>query len=490
VSGEFRPGGAGTEWCDAEVLRMLRRRSLAALRQEVEPVPPVALARFLPVWQGVGAGGLRGVDGLVRAIEQVQGAAVPASALEKLVLPTRVSGYNPALLDELCATGEVVWAGHGGLPGNDGWVSLYLADAAPLLMPPPAPLDLGPVHQAILTALHGGYGLFFRQIADRVGQLLPDQAPPSDADVVTALWDLAWAGHVTGDTLAPLRALMGSGRTAGSTAHRARRSTPRGRYAGLSRGKPVMPARTAPPTAVGRWSLVPEREPDATRRAHALAETLLDRHGVVTRGAVVAEGSPGGFSAAYRVLSAFEETGRVRRGYFVEGLGAAQFAADGAVDRLRALQQAAERRAEAASGGGLVAGFQRPGADDARPRALLLAAADPANPYGAALPWPERPGEAPGGHRAGRKAGALVVSVDGELVLYIERGGRSLLTWTEDPERLQPAVDALALAVREGALGKLTVERADGEGILTSSLGKALEAAGFHATPRGLRLRG
>lgn len=485
VSGEFRPGGAGTEWCDAEVLRMLRRRSLAALRHEVEPVPPVALSRFLPVWQGAGgaaARGLRGVDGLVRAVEQLQGAAVPASALEKLVLPARVAAYNPALLDELCATGEVVWAGHGGLPGNDGWVSLYLADAAPLLLPPPAPLDLGALHRAVLTALDGGYGLFFRQIADRVPQLLPpDAAAPSDADVVTALWDLAWAGHVTGDTLAPLRALMGSGRTAGSTAHRARRAAPRGRYGGLSRGRPVAPARSAPPVAVGRWSLVPEREEDPTRRAHALAETLLDRHGVVTRGAVVAEGSPGGFSAAYRVLSAFEETGRVRRGYFVEGLGAAQFAADGAVDRLRALHQAAERRAESA--GGLAR-------DDSGPRALLLAAADPANPYGAALPWPDRPGEAAGGHRAGRKAGALVVLVDGELVLYVERGGRSLLTWTEQPERLQPAVDALALAVREGALGKLTVERADGEGILTSSLGRALEAAGFHATPRGLRLRG
>ncbi|MDI2132387.1 ATP-dependent helicase [Yinghuangia seranimata] len=518
VSGEFRPGGAGTEWCDAEVLRMLRRRSLAALRQEVEPVPPLALARFLPVWQGVGAGagGLRGVDGLVRAVEQLQGSAVPASALEKLVLPARVSGYSPALLDELCATGEVVWAGHGALPGNDGWMSLYLADAAPLLMPPPAPSDLGPVHAAVLAALAGGYGLFFRQIADRVPGLLPPDTPvPADGEIVTALWDLAWAGHVTGDTLAPLRALMGSGRTAGSTAHRARRSTPRGRYAGLSRGgTPLGAVRSAPPIVAGRWSLVPDRETDPTRRAHALAETLLDRHGVVTRGAVVAEGSPGGFSAAYRVLSAFEETGRVRRGYFVEGLGAAQFAADGAVDRLRALQQAAERRAEAGEGG-----FGSPGAPedllgaagpggpyavgrggfaprgagaraDQGPRALLIAAADPANPYGAALPWPDRPGEAAGGHRAGRKAGALVVLVDGALVLYVERGGRSLLTWTEDPVRLQPAVDALALAVREGALGKLTVERADGEGILTSSLGRALEAAGFHATPRGLRLRG
>jgi ATP-dependent Lhr-like helicase len=222
-----------------------------------------------------------------------------------------------------------------------------------------------------------------------------------------------------------------------------------------------------PPSAAGRWSLVPAPADDPALRARALAETWLDRYGVVTRGAVVAEGSPGGFAAAYRVLSVFEESGRVRRGYFVEGLGAAQFAAEGAVDRLRAAHAAAER------------GGRGPGA-------VLLAAADPANPYGAALPWPD----SRSGHRPGRKAGALVVLVDGELVLYVERGGRTLLTWADDTERLRPAVDALALAVRGGALGRLTVERADGEEVLDSPLGRALEEAGFHATPRGLRLRG
>jgi ATP-dependent Lhr-like helicase len=473
VSGEFRPGGCGLEWCGAEVLRMLRRRSLAALRHEVEPVPPVALARFAIAWQGVAAGNVRGLDGLVRVVEQLQGASVPASALEKLVLPSRVSDYRPALLDELCAAGEVVWAGHGALPGKDGWISLYLADAAPFLLPPPIPLDPTPLHEAILSALTGGYALFFRQLTERLAQD-PTLAPmPSEAAIAEALWDLAWSGRVTGDTLTPLRALLGSGRTSGSTAHRARRATPRGRYAGLSRGRPVTAPRTGPPTVAGRWSLAPEREPDPTRRAHALAETLLDRHGVVTRGAVVAEGSPGGFAAAYRVLSAFEDSGRVRRGYFVEGLGAAQFAADGAVDRLRALHNAAERREST----------------DA-PTAVVLAAADPANPYGAALPWPDRPGEAQGGHRPGRKAGALVILLDGEPVLYVERGGRTLLSWTEEPDRVGPAAEALASAVRAGALGKLTVEKADGQEALTSSLGKALEAAGFHATPKGLRLRG
>ncbi|MDP9399195.1 MAG: DEAD/DEAH box helicase, partial [Actinomycetota bacterium] len=247
----------------------------------------------------------------------------------------------------------------------------------------------------------------------------------------------------------------------------------------------------------GRWSLLPARDPDPTRRVHAYAEALLDRHGVVTRGSVVAERSPGGFAAAYRVLTAFEETGRCRRGYFVEGLGAAQFAVPGAVDRMRALAAAAERREAVAdlppawqvpTPGGLRGGRWRP-AEEAG-GALVLAAADPAQTYGAALPWPERPGDSASGHKPGRKAGAVVVLVDGELVLYVERGGRSLLTWSQDAARLQPAVDALALAVRDGALGRLVVERADGAEVLTSALGSALETAGFTATPRGLRLRG
>ena len=234
-----------------------------------------------------------------------------------------------------------------------------------------------------------------------------------------------------------------------------------------------MPTRSGPPTAAGRWSLLPARDPDPTRRTHALAEALLDRHGVVTRGAVVAERAPGGFSAVYQVLKAFEESGRVRRGYFVEGLGAAQFAAPGAVDRMRAI--AAVRPVEEelpwqtpVPGGWDASAYavgQRKRRDDAR--ALVLAATDPANPYGAALPWP--PQES--GHRPGRKAGALVVLVDGRVVLYVERGGKTLLSFTDDETCVAPAADALALAVRDGALGKLTVEKADGEPALTSALG-------------------
>ncbi|WP_326596204.1 ATP-dependent helicase [Streptomyces sp. NBC_01803] len=516
VQGEFRPGGVGHEWCDPAVLRRLRRRSLAALRQELEPVPPAALAAFLPQWQHVGGiagrGGLRGVDGLLRAVEQLQGAPVPASALERLVLPSRVSGYAPPMLDELTASGEVVWAGAGALPGKDGWIALHPADAAPSLLPPPHPLELTPAHRAVLDALAGGYGLFFRQIAEQVRAAGHEV---SDAVLADLVWDLAWSGRLTNDTLGPLRALLGSGRTAGSVAHRARRTTPRGRWAGPATRPAV--SRGGPPTVAGRWSLLPEREADPTLRAHALARTLLDRHGVVTRGAVAAEGVEGGFAAAYRVLSAFEESGRARRGYVVEGLGAAQFAMDGAVDRLRAISTAAERGAAG----------PEPGAGTGR-KALVLAATDPANAYGAALPWPEPPpareagryphpareagryphpapeagsGGVPGaGHKPGRKAGALVTLVDGRLTLYLERGGRTLLAWPagEDAttEAAQPdaalraAAEALAQAARNGALGTLTVERVNGSPVLTDPFWAGLlEAAGFHATPRGLRLR-
>ncbi|MFF9196043.1 ATP-dependent helicase [Streptomyces sp. NPDC014779] len=470
VQGEFHPSGIGQEWCDAAVLRRLRRRSLAALRHELEPVPPAALATFLPQWQHLGGNSLRGIDGLARAIEQLQGAPVPASALEKLILPSRVRDYSPALLDELTTTGEVLWAGAGSLPGKDGWVSLYLADAAPLLLPPPHPLELTGLHESVLGVLAGGYGLFFRQIADQVRATThPDATDPQLADV---LWDLAWSGRLTNDTLAPLRSLLGSGRTAGSTAHRARRTVPRGRYGTLSAA--ARPAsRTGPPTVSGRWSLLPPPEPEPTHRAHALARTLLDRHGVVTRGAVAAEGVEGGFSATYRILSAFEDSGQARRGYVVEGLGAAQFAMDGAVDRLRAAANARDRGAEEGAG----------------PKAVVLAAADPANAYGAALSWPEPPTGA--GHKPGRKAGAMVVLVDGELTLYMERGGKTLLSWPAEPDSpaLRAAAEALAAAAAAGSLGTVTVERINGATALTSPLARALEAAGFHATPRGLRLR-
>jgi ATP-dependent Lhr-like helicase len=476
VEGDLAPGdrsggGAPQWWCDASVLRLLRRRCLAALRHEVEPVEPAALARFLPSWQHVG-GRLRGVDGVLRVVEQLAGCLLPASALERLVLPARVAGYLPAWLDELTAAGEVAWSGHGTLPGADGWVALHPADAAPLTLPTLLPEDdellAQPLHRSVLDLLDGGGAYFFRTIADGV-------AATDDEALVQALWDLVWAGRVTNDTLAPLRTLVG-----GRGAHRSRPAPGRTRYGRPAR--PRLPSRTGPPLGAGRWSLLPDRDPDPTRRAHATAELLLDRYGVVTRGSVAAEGVPGGFAAVYRVLTAFEESGRCRRGYFVAGLGAAQFASSGAVDRLRA----PERSPEPVPLPAPPSAVDRPAGAEPAP-ALVLAATDPANPYGAALPWPERPEAA--GHRPGRKAGSLVVLVTGDLVLYVERGGRTLLSFTDDPARLRPAADALALAVRDGALGRLAVERADGSDVVHTDLGRVLADAGFHVTPRGLRLR-
>ena len=495
VEGELLPtengGGHGPEFCDAEVLRLLRRRSLAALRHEVEPVAQPDLARFLPQWQGVG-GGLRGREGLLRAVEQLTGAVVPASALESLVLPARVADYRPALLDEVMSSGEVVWRGHGSLPGDDGWVSLHLADAAHLTLTPPEVVELTDDEQAVLSALEGGGAYFFRALATRVGL--------GDTELNDALWSLLWSGRITNDTIAPLRALLAGGRTAHKRTSSGPRST---RYAGRRgslgrfgslRGplagtgsaqveaaenaattKALAAGRAAgsgPSTGVGRWTALPPAESDPTVRAVTNAELLLDRYGVLTRGSVVTEDVPGGFAAVYRVLAAAEEAGKVRRGYFVEGLGASQFASTGAVDRLRSMSrlpggdEGGGRRVDAADGDEWLApspagsaasgrGGQR-GRERTGPPALVLAASDPANPYGAAIGWPERgltdaaadePAAAKDGddeaapktsrrkgHQPGRKAGALVVLVDGELVLYVERGGKTMLCWSDEPE--------------------------------------------------------
>ena len=528
VAGEFRPGGAGREWLDAEVLRRLRRRSLAALRDQVEPAPPEALARFLTAWQGVAppagerpAGGSLAaahgrppdVDALYRVVEQLAGAAVPASALERQVLAARVPGYAPGLLDQLCASGEVVWAGAGPIGSDDGWLALYPADLAEALLPDPGQPELTPLAGRVRDALAERGALFFRQLVDAVGS-------PEDTEVLLAIWELVWAGLVTNDTLAPLRALVGGG----GLKPRARtgRWEP-ARRARRGRRGPALPSRLGPPAGAGRWSLVPSVQgapgapgvpavvdlpgqeagpgpgarPTAAKRTVAVAEALLERHGILTRGAVVAERIPGGFAAVYAVLKAMEEAGRCRRGYFVEGLGGAQFALPGAVDRMRSLSGDAPvvRLAD----GGLGAGTGAEAASrqpTAEPRTLVLAAADPANPYGAALPWPER-AEQPGArHRPGRKAGALVVLVDGRLALYVERGGRSLLTYpppdggSGEADVLGRAVDALALAVRDGLLGRLAVERADGETVFDTPLAQALTAAGFRPSSRGLLLRG
>jgi ATP-dependent Lhr-like helicase len=525
VRGELRPQAAGgadgaTEYCDAEVLRRLRRASLARLRAEVEPVEQRALGRFLPAWQGVqtGAAGERrgrmrrapGAEDVLGVVEQLAGAPLPASALESLILPARLPGYTPALLDELTAAGEVTWTGCGPLAGSDGWLAVAPADVADLLLPEPDPEVAGtPLHRAVLAALGrpdldappvGGGALFFRELADRVGRTLVEQEEPRPADdaVVTAIWDLVWAGLLSNDTLGPLRARLGGGRSGGGPAHRTRRTAGRGRYAQLRAGRPSMPSRSGPPSVGGRWALAVEREPDPTRRAHARAEAFLERHGVLTRGALGTERVTGGFAAVYRVLRAMEDSGRARRGYVVEGLGAAQFAVPGAIDRLRAMSRpdgapvgpGGGDRGRADDGfGGLRPAGAGPGGNGggAGLSRVVLAAADPAQPYGAALAWPGTVGGSK--HRPGRKAGALVVLVEGAPALYVERGGRSLLSFTTERDELAAAAQALAGAVHEGWLGSLAVERADGVGSLGSELADVLTEAGFRVTPKGLRLR-
>jgi len=457
LEGEYRPGGSGREWIDLEVLRRLRRMSLAAFRKEVEPAPPEALARFAQAWHGLratasGAGGWKEatptLEDLVRVVEQLQGVPLVASALERTILPSRLPGYSPALLDQLGASGELVWCGAGPLGSDDGWICLALADRADLLLPSPSEGPPSDAARTVHEALAGSGALFFRQIAAATNST-------DDNELLLALWELTWAGLVTNDTLAPLRSLLGGAPSRRPGSSRRRRG-------------PGFPSRLGPPAGAGRWSLVPARSIDPTRRGHALAQQLLERHGILTRGALGAERVPGGFAAVYPVLKAMEESGRCRRGYFVDGLGGAQFALAGAVDRMRSLV-----------------------GDDGESATQVLAATDPANPYGAALPWPERDEHATGRRvgRAGRKAGAIVVLVDGRLVLYVEKGGRTLLSYGDDSSLLRPAIDALVLAGREGLLGKLAVERADGEAILDTPLAEALVDAGLRLTSRGLRLR-
>ena len=420
------------------------------LRQGVEPVEPVAYARFLAEWQGLELT-RPGPDAVLSTIEQLSGYAIPASALESVVLPARVANYRPAMLDELTSSGEIFWVGDGPIGENDGWVRWYVGD------PEPHAADVEPATwrgQELLAALGGGGAYFF-------DALLPSGVGVSDrSDYVTRCGTWSGPGRSPGTPLppsAPGSAVAHTDRPAGPPPGPTAPGWPEGA------GPPGPGRRGCPPRprpGGGRWWSATRCRPAARLAGDVFA--LLDRYGVVTRGSVITESSEGGFGAAYRALSSLEESGQCRRGYFVNGLGAAQFALTGAVDRLRAQQREPEQ-----------------------PQARVLAACDPANPYGAALPWPEREG-----HRPGRKAGALVVLVDGALVFYVERGGKTLLSFTEDPVQLGPAAEALARAVRLGQLGKLTVERADGGHVFGAApVSEALQQAGFRMTPQGLRLR-
>ncbi|WP_438388572.1 ATP-dependent helicase [Actinopolyspora saharensis] len=475
VRGELRPlesgGGRGVEYCDPEVLRGLRRASLARLRSEISPVGPAALGRFLPAWQGVGSVERGSVADVFAAVEQLAGVPLPSGALESLILPARVPDYETAMLDELTSNGEVVWVGSGSSGASEGWVALAPAESAELVLPERAAEHVETsVHEAVRAALRGG-ALFFRQLADRVGESFVERGEraPADTAVSSAVWELVWAGEITNDTLAPLRTLVSG------DARPARRGGARGRRSGLRAGRGRAPAVAVPPGMSGRWSPAPLPAEDLTRRATARTEVFLDRHGVLTRGSLEAERIVGGSSRVYAVLRGMEEAGSCRRGYLVEGLGAAQFAVPGAVDRLREFERAA---AEAGHDSG----------DGSSPVGVVLAAADPAQPYGAALRWPDPVGGTR--HRPGRRAGSVVVLVSGEPVFYVERGGRSLLSFTTDEEVLRVAAERLADSVRTGGTGQLSFRTADGAGAVGSRLAGILTEFGFRPTPQGLRLRG
>lgn len=481
VEGEFRPDREGSEWVDETVLKRLRARSLAALRSEIEPVEHSAFARFLPAWQHVG-GELRGIDGLITVIDQLAGVPVPASALESLILPARVRDYHPSMLDELTTAGEVLWRGHGAIGSSDGWISLHLADTAHLTLPDQPEGEPDARGRHILDALAGSGPGFFPQLSRHVRLMLEPEST-SDRELSDALWALVWQGRVTNDTLSPLRALISGGPGSASTsAHRAPSRAARGRlYRGRvamapsdSAGSPTASAfasqRPAPsqPHTSGRWTLGLQGVSDATERGLAIGDLLLDRYGIVTRGSVMAEEVLGGFALVYRVLARFEESGKARRGYFIEKLGAAQFSTVGAVDRLRGFTQEfdAEKQFET----------------------LTLAATDPANPYGAALAWPSDE-DSQTKHRPGRKAGGLVTMVDGALALYVERGGKTLLTFTDSDDVLRAAARSLADTVRRARIPNLVIERVDGTFVLETPLASMLQEGGFSLTTRGLRMR-
>ena len=452
VIGEFRPDGVAREWCEVDVLRQLRRRSLASLRREVEPVEPEALARFLTLWHGI-PGERRGLEALVETLGVLQGSAIVASTLESEVLPIRVRGYRPTDLDELCTSGEVVWIGGGSLGSNDGRVRLYFVDQLPLLanaleaVDPPS----GELHEAIRLLLRERGASFW-------GQIRAAAPSATDGELLTALWDLVWAGEVTNDSLAPLRATIGGGTKKAATPPKQR-----------GRPRPGRLTRLGPPSGAGRWSLVAPLllpRPVPTAIAHASALQLLERHGVLTREAVASEGVVGGFSAVYGVLKMLEERGQVRRGYFVTGLGAAQFSLPGAVDRLRSVREGPD-----------------PLHPEDTPAPIVLAATDPAQPYGGTLAWPEHLG------RPARSAGAMVVLSAGQALAWYDRRSHHLLMFPSSAIDTGWA-EALASLVKDGRARGLEIRKIDGQPVgADGPIVRELKRVGFIDGYRGLTLR-
>jgi len=490
VEGEFRPGGTRREWTDPAVLRMLRRRSLAKLRHEVEPVDQAVLGRFAASWQGI-VKRRSGADALLDVVEQLQGAPLPASIVETEILPARLDAYDPADLDAVMAAGELLWVGIEPVGERDGRIALFLADHLARLITPtierrqrpdaaaggagaPPSLERPSAREHAVVAYLTSHGAsFFGALHEGVGGGYP-------AETVDALWNLAWRGLITNDTFHAVRAF--------TRAHAARRRPRRVDAA------PFRSRRLVPPAAEGRWSLVrtdAAGKNDGTRWAAATTQQLLARHGVLTREAVAAEGVA--FGAVYPVLKALEEHGRLRRGYFIAGLGATQFALPGALDLLRSLRDPAEPAADASD--------EETGED-----AVMLAATDPANPYGAALKWPAaqpagagsagspESGTGAAGRGPTRSVGATVVLVDGALAAYLARGDRQLLTWLPEAEPLRSkAGRAVARALidraRSGADSPrgMLIEEIDGAPPATHAMAPFLAGAGFNAGAMGLR---
>ena len=458
VLGEFRPDGVAREYCDVDVLRQLRRRSLAALRREVEAVDQAAFARFLPAWQNIPAD-RRGVEALVEALGMLSGAALVASSIETDVLPARVGAY-----DRRCSTSSArraTWCGSAPVRSVPATVASGCASPTSWRVLAPSweqrdPPE-GPLHDA-LRELLGAQGASFW------GQLRAAGPASSDQELLAALWDLVWAGEVTNDSLAPIRAVLGGASPKAAAAHGAARLRGRPRPGRLNR--------IGPPAGQGRWSLVAPLllpAPTPTESAHAQALQLVERYGVVTREAVLAEGVVGGFANVYGVLKVLEERGQVRRGYFVDGLGAAQFAVPGAVDRLRAVRETPDPVIH----------------PDDVPAPIVLAATDPAQPYGAALAWPDSPG------RPSRSANALVVLRAGEALAWFDRKGRHLVTFPATKSDGAWA-DALVSMVKDGRASSVEVRKVDGATLAEAppDVLDRLRAAGFSDGYRGLVFRG
>jgi len=470
LEGGFIPGGIHREWCDAEMLRLIRRKSLARLRREVEPVEQHTLARFLTHWQGVltprrGAS----LDALLDAIESLQGAPLTASLVESAILPTRIAEYAPGGLDTLIAAGEVAWAGVEPIGERDGRIALYLADKMPLLAQPrPQAEPLTEREAQLLAVLESSGASFFDALHQAVGGGYP-------GETIEALWSLVWRGLITNDSLHALRAYIARP----DTARNQRRA---------QTGMVFRSRRTTPPTAQGRWSALHaadprtgDAEPTATECSHALVLQLLSRYGVLMRESVAAENVVGGFSAVYDVLKALEESGRIRRGYFVAGLGATQFALPAAVDLLRQLRNTPP---------------------DEKPEFVHMAASDPANPYGSVLRWPELPVAEEDSESAPRvltrASYAEVILRNGQLVAWLRRGNPNLLVFlpAEEPERSQTASGLAHFLcgrgqqrMRGNSHEGVLITTINGQPVAAHSMARFLMDAGFHPGPLGMHLR-